>query len=325
MNIPSIYLTHKGGSSLRAFPSRCCTDVACRVSLSASMQGDTGVCRYDARVSSSRGLGARVALFVRRLARHCRLDPQSTVPQRYRTIKNFLQVQKTVWMTIALALLLFSCGKHIESEAHNECRDELFYYYGGEKIFLTDHFPLRYDCLLVGFKPDVQNAEIVSFIKNAELFRPVEANKIFRPENRNFRSENDDGYNYLYVFTKRQKTCCQLKEIIINLEMVDIVSFAHNAFCYSFRHCDDLRDLISFSYYFYVCVKDENDLADLYAVAQETNTKIIRQDTFMPNWYTLSADKYSKGNALQMANYFYETGRFRASEPDLMGTFRIGI
>lgn len=38
----------------------------------------------------------------------------------------------------------------------------------------------------------------------------------------------------------------------------------------------------------------------------------------MPLWYTLSCTKKSKGNALDMANLFYETGFFESSEPDLM-------
>ncbi len=38
----------------------------------------------------------------------------------------------------------------------------------------------------------------------------------------------------------------------------------------------------------------------------------------MPLWFTLSCKRMSKGNALEMANYFYETGNFAYAEPDLM-------
>jgi len=38
----------------------------------------------------------------------------------------------------------------------------------------------------------------------------------------------------------------------------------------------------------------------------------------MPLWYTLSCDRFSEGNALQMANLFYESDLFFSSQPDLM-------
>lgn len=38
----------------------------------------------------------------------------------------------------------------------------------------------------------------------------------------------------------------------------------------------------------------------------------------MPEWFVLSCDNESKGNALEMANSFYESGLFAAAEPDLM-------
>jgi hypothetical protein len=60
---------------------------------------------------------------------------------------------------------------------------------------------------------------------------------------------------------------------------------------------------------------DENDLSDLYSVAQETNTRVEgRMNASAPS-YIVSADKYSNGNALQMANYFHETGKFRWASP----------
>jgi hypothetical protein len=36
----------------------------------------------------------------------------------------------------------------------------------------------------------------------------------------------------------------------------------------------------------------------------------------MKHWYVISADKNSQGNALQMSNFFYETKRFAAAEPN---------
>jgi hypothetical protein len=38
----------------------------------------------------------------------------------------------------------------------------------------------------------------------------------------------------------------------------------------------------------------------------------------MKDWYSIYADKNSQGDALDLANYFYETGLFAASEPDII-------
>jgi hypothetical protein len=38
----------------------------------------------------------------------------------------------------------------------------------------------------------------------------------------------------------------------------------------------------------------------------------------MSNWFSLSADKNSQGDALEMDNYFLNTGLFNASEPDII-------
>ena len=38
----------------------------------------------------------------------------------------------------------------------------------------------------------------------------------------------------------------------------------------------------------------------------------------MSDWYTLTADKNSLGDAMKMANFFYETELFKASEPDII-------
>lgn len=38
----------------------------------------------------------------------------------------------------------------------------------------------------------------------------------------------------------------------------------------------------------------------------------------------LSCDKNSNGNALEMANLFYESGYFDSAEPDLMDDFLMG-
>lgn len=69
---------------------------------------------------------------------------------------------------------------------------------------------------------------------------------------------------------------------------------------------------------FYVKLKKTEDFDVLQKQALKNNVEIIGNNNFMPLWYTLSCSKKSKGNSLQMANYFYEIGMFEASQPDLM-------
>ena len=68
---------------------------------------------------------------------------------------------------------------------------------------------------------------------------------------------------------------------------------------------------------FHVKVFDENDLTALNQKIAETNTELVNQNEFMPKWVELRATKNSNGDALKMANYFFETGLFESSEPGI--------
>ncbi len=74
----------------------------------------------------------------------------------------------------------------------------------------------------------------------------------------------------------------------------------------------------SYSDYFGVKVPDENNLTDLYKMIAETKTVLVEQDQFMKDWFWLKATKNSTGDALKMANYFYESKHFIATEPDIL-------
>ena len=50
----------------------------------------------------------------------------------------------------------------------------------------------------------------------------------------------------------------------------------------------------------------------------KNKTIVVRQDRFMPLWFVLSCTKLSNGNAMEMANRFYDTNLFQYAEPDLM-------
>ncbi|MDO9553744.1 S8 family serine peptidase [Rhodonellum sp.] len=81
---------------------------------------------------------------------------------------------------------------------------------------------------------------------------------------------------------------------------------------------------VGLSQYFYVKLKNEKDFEILESLANQNQVEIMGNDTFMPLWYILSCDKNSKGNALEMANFFYESRYFDSAEPDLMEDFLMG-
>ncbi|MCL2683038.1 MAG: BACON domain-containing protein [Bacteroidales bacterium] len=202
-----------------------------------------------------------------------------------------------------------------------DCEDELYYYYDDEKKFYVDQLsldePFLKDWLLVGFVSRANDVEIVNYINQTGLFKPVNASDIWYHARLQM-YEHDS--HLIFVNTKEQKTCKQLKEIIRTLEKSPIVTYANITLGHEEYGMPNFTNIVSWSQYFYVKVKDENDLSDLFAVIQETKTQFIKQDTFMPKWFMLSADKKSMGNALRMSQYFYETGKFVATTPDFIGS-----
>jgi hypothetical protein len=194
-------------------------------------------------------------------------------------------------------------------EELTEC-DSLYHYYDGEKIFVNQY--LLNDYLLVGFTYQTSDEDIVNYINQTGLFHAADAGKI---EHAYYAYQ----YNLIFVNLNENKTCSELRDIISLLEESPIVALADFVFC-----CEGTPEFCtsqpSSDYYiFNVKVNDVNDLSDLYILAAETNTLVIGQAPYAPAWYYVRADKNSKGSAMQMANYFYETGKFAIAEPSVIG------
>lgn len=69
---------------------------------------------------------------------------------------------------------------------------------------------------------------------------------------------------------------------------------------------------------FLVKLKDSDDLSILQNMAEQYNVKIVKEELF-PLWYLLVCNLPSSSNALDIANRFYESGKFAVSEPNFMG------
>lgn len=68
--------------------------------------------------------------------------------------------------------------------------------------------------------------------------------------------------------------------------------------------------------YVYVELKAAADYSLLKETASEFGCTVVRQNKFMPLWYTLRITPSSGANPVDVANGIYETGNFSASSPD---------
>ena len=203
-----------------------------------------------------------------------------------------------------------------DEELWCDCKEELYRYVSeNKKEFIYDYF--LNNRLVVYFERQVQENKMVDFINQLDLFEPVSVSQIVY--SRDSYLGYEDFYHFLSVYTKAPKTCTQLKEIIRMLENSPLVACAGLTFEMGnhLTMVGYIFKVYSLGYIFYVKVKDKDDLSDLYAVAEETNTLILWQNESSPLWFTLKANKNSKySNAVQMANFFFETGKFAAVDSD---------
>src|SRR5690606_21897263 len=90
------------------------------------------------------------------------------------------------------------------------------------------------------------------------------------------------------------KSCEEITQLISDLEQNSIISYTHYA-----MQTDDCNSpfgepigelcINSYGSDFYLKVLDENDLTSLNQMIAETNTELVSQDIFMPEWFVLRA------------------------------------
>lgn len=111
-----------------------------------------------------------------------------------------------------------------------------------------------------------------------------------------------------------EKNYCVVENMSKDTSFVNNSDILYEAPAFSFSNAE----VAVLSHLFYVKLKHDTDIAQLQTLAAQHTVEILGNNHFMPLWYTLSCSKQSSGNAMQMANLFYETGLFTAAEPDLM-------
>ncbi len=151
------------------------------------------------------------------------------------------------------------------------------------------------------------------------------ASMSFFDQDYTYEIREDENYPFQYMALKfdERKSCEQIVLAKAALEEQEIVSYVHHSFetddCMS-PIWEPLGELCvnTYSSLFYVKVMDQHDLADLYDNISYANCEFVSQNSFMPQWFTVRATKDSNGDALKLANLFYESGQFLAAEPDII-------
>jgi len=202
--------------------------------------------------------------------------------------------KQMMWLACIPLLLVTGCFLVADNNPNEQ---EYYYWYNGEKIalypnedktfLLFDHQPEPED---IASLLDIESHKIGA-IKKVELGASLISTNMRDSEKENF------------------WTVVEAKDFDF---LSPVISY-HAPFFYSERGGE-----LGLTNLFYVKLLKGEDVKILEKVAKDNGVRILGNNEFMPLWYTLSCDRNSKGNALEMANLFYESRLFEASEPDLM-------
>ena len=235
-------------------------------------------------------------------------------------------MKKIIFLLVILGLFFTSCERYNNSNNHNDdydyndddndddttnCDFVNFYYCDGRQIPIGE---LSNDYIVIGIDTTYSDGQIQNFISTV--------------------NQLDQNYDYtihklgLYKFKEipvklnSSKSCEEITQIIADLEQNAIVAYVHYAMqtdnCSSpFMELMGNLCINSYSTSFLVNVFDKNNLTSLNQMIAQTNTELVTQNEFMPDWFELRATKNSKGDGLKMANFFHESGLFAHSEPEI--------
>lgn len=213
---------------------------------------------------------------------------------------------KAALYIILLCTLLMGCDKYTEKVIEpGSCNFIDFYYYQDSTISLG---ALSNDYIVVAFDTNATETQIKNFIESTKEFDPAYRYKLY-------------SNKIAALKFKQSKSCEDITAVITALQKTPLVLFVN----YAMQTNDCLDNfwnqmgklcINSYSNYFYVKVKDLNNLTDLNNMIKSTRTELVEQYQFMPQWFTLRANKNSKGDALRMANYFKESKLFEYAHPN---------
>lgn len=217
-------------------------------------------------------------------------------------------MRKTLFSLIIFTILLGSCSKE---PAIHTCNFINYKYYHAAKEYLGE---LSNDYIVIGCDTSYDSTEIQHLIYSKSYFDKNYKYTIYNFPNHKFKE--------IPLKFTNPKSCEDITDIIADLHKSSIVSYAH--YTMKAKGCSDLlgrpmgnKCVQVYGSFFYVKVYDDTNLSDLIRMADSTNTQLMEALPYTTKWYKLVATKNSKGDALAMANYFFESRLFEASEPGI--------
>ena len=196
-----------------------------------------------------------------------------------------------------------SCEKEESEYSYDLCEQGHFYYTFDEKYYIDSL--MQNDYLLIGFEKSFLNEQINDFLNEQTDFKSIDLVEL------HIRIDGD--YKLVIRKFKTSKSCIEIGKIIQKLHEREIVAFA--AYTYEGGICIgfDCTELMSYSNEFLVKLNDSADTNKLNNLVNKTDAWIEKVSN---SFIVIGVDKNSLGNALQMANYFYETGLFYYAHPN---------
>ena len=219
-----------------------------------------------------------------------------------------MNMKNVFLLNLLLSFIFIGCSQDDSDILDGNCDYVDFKYHDGEKTFLGE---MSNDYLVIGFDTTYNLDDIHFFISGLKKF--------------------DQSYDYsslrlsrgfaegLFKFKKSQ-SCKKITRIIADLEENDIVAYAHftapTEDCSSWFTGEPIGSLCVNSYSSRVNTKllSDDNFLELNRLMDETNTTLVLRDSLICKF---RVTKSSTGDALAMANFFFETGLFEWAEPEV--------
>jgi hypothetical protein len=198
-------------------------------------------------------------------------------------------MKRLVFVAITITQIAISCKK----DSQDDCKSR-YYYYSSDKISLTD----------------VPGTGTISFY---DTISAGDINQILNQhQDLQLLSVHENTHR---IIISINSTSCLESDIIISSVKKD----PRISNCNMFLTGKD-GSIIGI-YDVFVCkLKSDSNLSQLNDLLSRTRTTIIRAG-LSTRHYLIRADKNSSGDALDMANEFFESGYFEYAEPDFINAF----
>ncbi|WP_209331175.1 S8 family serine peptidase [Lunatimonas salinarum] len=195
-------------------------------------------------------------------------------------------------MKIKILLLFFFLSINLVEYSYSQ---ETYFYYSGDKKIPLNELPEK---VYVKFEGKVDENKL---------------NQLGFASRETIQFENENSFGAINAINRD----VAYSYAIVSSNQSAIKNISNDHYTMPFFSIDSNIE-VGISHLFTVRLKSSTDFALLDSIANANNVKIVGNHTFRPLWYTLSCDIGSKGNALQMANTFYETKLFQFAIPDIM-------